>query len=525
MKQKFSSAIHLASLFLTTVLYTGCNRQMEDFVRRSFPTENSIDSPAPVPTPLPLACDASLTTTYGGGSGTSGDPYTICSLAQWNYFATDTANWSKVFRLESDLDFTGVAFADFKMIGSVATPFSGTFRGNSHTIKNVSVSAGASATGLFLKTNGTVTISDLTLSNFAITSTGQVGGLVSSHGSSGSLTLTSISANNLSFPSAGTNSGGLVGRSDAPFLANQITLSSVSAAGTGTIFGGLIGRCNTDCTISNLTGSAITRNTVGGGNYSAGVVSTTTAGLLTLTDITLTASQMTALNGAGIVSSIGGSATFNRVRYNGNITSNLSGGGLFNFGGNGTSSTLSITDSSFNGTLYGGGGAGGLGFAFNGNVTVSRSFVKGTIFTGANGAAGLIYQPGDSAGKSVIIDDSYVAATVQSVDATQGYVAGLVFTAIDASITIRRTYFSANAIGNNIKVCVMYNQTPTGGATLTNVNYNSTACTQAQSSSGAIAGVTGLATASFQTATPFTGWSAANWVFTGGSNPKLIWEP
>ncbi|MBS1957952.1 MAG: hypothetical protein JST80_00630 [Bdellovibrionales bacterium] len=75
-------------------------------------------------------CDP-LAEPYGGGGGTSAKPYLICANEQ---FLRIPVSPSAYFRLKTDLDFSGDAFAP---LFSVASPFNGTFDGNGHSISNI----------------------------------------------------------------------------------------------------------------------------------------------------------------------------------------------------------------------------------------------------------------------------------------------------------------------------------------------------------------------------------------------------
>ena len=84
---------------------------------------------------------------YGGGSGTSNDPYLIYDANQMNAIGADQNDWDKHFILMADIDVAQFDGEDgreqFNMIGEhyydegwVKNPFLGVFDGNDHVIAN-----------------------------------------------------------------------------------------------------------------------------------------------------------------------------------------------------------------------------------------------------------------------------------------------------------------------------------------------------------------------------------------------------
>ncbi|RQV97152.1 hypothetical protein EH221_04105, partial [bacterium] len=66
------------------------------------------------------------------GSGTSGDPYLIGSMDDFNEFRSSSSYWAGHVRLDCELDFTGVTF-----YSSCISDFSGVFDGNHQPIRNL----------------------------------------------------------------------------------------------------------------------------------------------------------------------------------------------------------------------------------------------------------------------------------------------------------------------------------------------------------------------------------------------------
>lgn len=62
--------------------------------------------------------------------------YIICTAAQLNSLGATTADYDKNYNLRADIDLSAYTGTSFNRIGSLATPFTGTFNGEGHTIAN-----------------------------------------------------------------------------------------------------------------------------------------------------------------------------------------------------------------------------------------------------------------------------------------------------------------------------------------------------------------------------------------------------
>ncbi len=100
----------------------------------------------------PLAARAQ----FGGGSGTQIDPYIIRTTSHWLELANNVNNgngyFREYFRLDADLDFSGISFQPVGTNGfypNPRQPFVGSFDGNGHTISNVIYNGTSQASGLF----------------------------------------------------------------------------------------------------------------------------------------------------------------------------------------------------------------------------------------------------------------------------------------------------------------------------------------------------------------------------------------
>ncbi|MHC4643773.1 MAG: GLUG motif-containing protein, partial [Planctomycetota bacterium] len=83
-------------------------------------------------------CCLSAEGKYGGGSGTSEDPYLIYDANQMNAIGENQGDWNKHFKLMADIDLGAFTGTSFNIIGiNTYNPFTGVFDGNGHTISNL----------------------------------------------------------------------------------------------------------------------------------------------------------------------------------------------------------------------------------------------------------------------------------------------------------------------------------------------------------------------------------------------------
>ena len=228
---------------------------------------------------LSLVLMASLSTTlkayvppvYSGGDGTSGNPFQIGSKADLLTFMNDVSlpGRSAHYILTVDIDLTGESWTP---IGTMTTPFTGSFDGNSHTISNLTLAyttlLDTEAVGMFGVCEN-CSISDLNLSTvtfniFSDDATLMVGalvGLVTSDtgadiydiDASGDVVVTYI--NDDTEPNSDVLSvGGVVGR-----------FTSTSPIGTYDKIAGVNSRVNTTLSILDLTATTNTMTISVGG--------------------------------------------------------------------------------------------------------------------------------------------------------------------------------------------------------------------------------------------------------------------
>jgi len=199
---------------------------------------------------------------HPSGSGTSGSSYLISSFANLLWITLNPSSWSSYFQQTTDINADSSSWYEgFTSIGNAATPFSGTYDGDEHTVSNIYISrVSTDVIGMFGEIDQ-ATIQDLGLVNINITGNMFVGGLV---GVASSCTINNCSTTgNVTGDSSYV--GGLVGYLfSSASVSNCYSTSAVS--GSSLYVGGLVGR-NVQSSISTSysTGSVNgSNNNIGG---------------------------------------------------------------------------------------------------------------------------------------------------------------------------------------------------------------------------------------------------------------------
>jgi len=243
------------------------------------------------------------------GSGTSGDPLVIDSVADLNAAATAVnGNYatygSLAYRLDADINYAGATFAKF-------AKFSGAFDGNGHTIDNFAVTAGTTGilnSGFFQELNGGSVV-DLTLRRGTATTANGSGkvGLIAAQATN------AIIAGNTILDSTITLGTGVATNTQAAFIA---------AASTGT-------------TVEN---NLVKNSTVQGNKYAGGIVAYPANSMNNVIRRNLVVdSTVTAITGGA-----GSAASF--IIAQGGTGTNVSGNVVIRGGiGAGTSATIENT--------------------------------------------------------------------------------------------------------------------------------------------------------------------------------------
>lgn len=203
---------------------------------------------------------------YSGGEGTADSPFIIRTSNDLNMLATTPSDWSAgtCFLLETDIDGSALT----SPIGSVSSPFAGTFDGNGSSIKNIRISTSTLGTpaGLFGCINGG-TVKCLGVTNATVSGSAYAGALVGQLVSgriercfsTGLVTGTSVCV------------GGLVGLNESGIIINSYSGAEVenrSDYATGGIVGKNLGTIQNTYAAGRITGYDYVGG-VAGANYGA----------------------------------------------------------------------------------------------------------------------------------------------------------------------------------------------------------------------------------------------------------------
>jgi hypothetical protein len=196
---------------------------------------------------LMLSNFTTLSQSYSGGSGTSGNPYLIANKADLKYLSENSGEWSKYFKQTADISFSDADFqsggdfynsgSGFIPIGNSGTSFAGGYDGNGHRISNLKINrASTDYIGLFGEVwdpGGEAEIKSLGLVNSNISGRSWTGGLI------GYAYLTTISNCYSTGSVSGSNYiGGLIGDCNTNTITNCYSTCSVNGSSNA---GGFVG--------------------------------------------------------------------------------------------------------------------------------------------------------------------------------------------------------------------------------------------------------------------------------------------
>jgi hypothetical protein len=205
-----------------------------------------------------------LGATYGGGSGTAGDPYQIWTAEQLNTIGANSSDWDKHFKLMADIDMSAYTEKQYNFIGGYPQ-FSGTFDGQGYIIRNLSYSNPyRDSAGLFGEISPKGQVRHLGIENIQINARDYVGGVAGYN--RGTITSCYVrgTVNGRDFI------GGLVGRNNGSLV---FCYSEGTVSGTECI-GGLAGSVSTQDRYSDeaLVRYCYSRSIVQGNSTVGGLV-------------------------------------------------------------------------------------------------------------------------------------------------------------------------------------------------------------------------------------------------------------
>lgn len=532
-------------LILATFLCQGCflDSRITDLKLNSLAAAEDVLTP-PV-------CDAMIDTSFGGGDGSSNNPFRICNLNQWKYWAHSGLHLDSHIMLEADLDVSTLTATD--IVAANAPGFSGTLDGNGRTLTGLSLTSVVGGYALIKNATGNAVIKNLNLKDFMIaTSSGRSAVLVLDH-TSGVLRIENVNAENITI---NYGSGGLVGVGGYVGLAEgiefidikisnlELNFSDADIEKVGALIGAVLGGSKAEFSNLDLNGLRVTETTgsliggyfgiVVGAAFSSKVDALNSKVINFYTNIRSTDS-----NGVGgFFGSIGDFMTptnqfkIESVHVSGefNRRATYSGGIVGQFYLSGGLSKGEIIGSSFTGLNERDGGRspiGGLvGLASSGNLEIKRSFSKGNFVTSDSIVGGLV----GSVSVPVLIEDSYsqgdqICNDSLSGTARLGGLIGLV--ANNGAVTIKRSYYSGSQTFSNQapeRGCLVGNYTGSGLITLVEDSvFDSTSCTSNAINLGPISGAAATASAVLQNGMSISNWSTSVWSFTLGLFPELIY--
>ncbi len=186
---------------------------------------------------------------YGGGSGTAGDPFLIYTPDQLNTIGANPSDWGRCFKLMETIDMSGYTGTQYRIIGTSNTPFTGTFDGNGYAISNLTYSTTAVVmyVGLFGYTNNA--------------------------------TILNLGVENMNLHTGGSYAGGLVAWQESGLIVHCYSTGTVTASASSTYVGGVVGRSSGTITCCFSTGSIAASSTFAAA-YAGGLVGFLTSNIL-----------------------------------------------------------------------------------------------------------------------------------------------------------------------------------------------------------------------------------------------------
>lgn len=400
---------------------------------------------------------------FAGGDGSALDPYTICTIDQFNRIGSDSNLYTKNFALKANLDFSSVAIV---MIADETNGFDATFDGRDHTLSNISISQNTmDYIGVFRRMGANGVLKNIKIVNASVTGRSYTGALLG-HGAG-----IVENCHSSGVVNGATRVGGLIGRLWGTVEGHGVFNSSSSVNTTGTEFvGGLVGWSR----MTKFENDFATGNVVSGPRA---------GGLIGIAD---------------------------QIYYveNSYATGNVSGGTLL--GGLVGGMIGDIRNSYSTGNVNSNNGyTGGVAGTLNGNMSksYSSSFVKGTASAAYGGLVGYMY-PGKA------LTNSYFIGSINATD----YVAGLIGynagSAVSYSFAAPKSFVASGANKGGLVLGAACGVTCFWDSELSGIGYdNANIATTEQART----------TTEMKTASMFTtaGYDSTIWNIVDGSYPVL----
>lgn len=191
---------------------------------------------------------------FAQGNGSKKNPYQVADAEQLKAVAKHNG---RHFIQTADIDCTGTTYLT---LFSNEDPFSGSYDGQGHSIKNISISGNADNTGLFRVTNSSAVIRNVNLSDCVVSGNRWVGVLVGDNcGSINNCSITNCVVNGSQY-----TVGALAGENQGKIISCTTTGNTVSS--TDDNVGSIAGRVSETGYISDCSAT----NNVVKGNYNTG---------------------------------------------------------------------------------------------------------------------------------------------------------------------------------------------------------------------------------------------------------------
>lgn len=399
---------------------------------------------------------------FAGGSGTSSDPFLICTAQQWNAIGSSNSYLSLTFKLMDNIDLSSFTISTFQVVGSSTNPFTGVLEGNGKIISGLNISNATSDFALFGFAANGATFKNLTLTTFNIVSSAGSAAALVSNISTGTVTIENVNVNSSSITIGELmgleSAGALVGTSSSPAILNVSNSSSTNntigcpACGGQHYMGGMVGFAD-NATFNSSSSSNLTISNTGAGSHGGLIgrafnlaISNSSASNLTFDGVGET---------GGLVGRVVTSASITSSSVTGGILlTGPSGGGLVGSQTNG--STLLISNSFAAVDVTCTTACGGLVGLYGNGINISRSYYSGTITTtSGNSLGGLLGNMSGATGRTFTITDSYVRATI-SPFAGSSRVGGIVgFMNTTNTFNVSRVYFAGTIPNAASRGCFM----------------------------------------------------------------------
>lgn len=333
----------------------------------------------------PCAEDYLTNTPFATGKGSASQPYWICTRAQFNTIATNSAYTTRYFVLAQSISMS----SGITSVGNSSYPFRGSFDGQNYTLSDVSLTGSANNVGLFsYVSGGKIKNLNVTASSVSASAYNNVGVLVGY--ATGAVYIRNVAVTLTGALSGAQNVGGVVGYLDTS-ADTVITKTNISGGGSVTgssgYVGGFTGRFAAG-NISNAYSTLSTTSTYNNTSAFVGGFAGSNAGTIGSSYSTGTVTNSTANAGrvGGFVGDNSGTITY---RSYSSSTVSASGSTSQDIGGLVGYNSGTITQSYSTGAVTAKSAVGGLVGNHN-SGTISTSYSTSTVSGGGNNVGGLI---------------------------------------------------------------------------------------------------------------------------------------